>query len=137
LKILGINAMELILESFRAGTDSGPEGTVAMDQGKYRSTAFANLVKKAHAHGIGVIMVVDLLHIGTGYIDTWKLYGWPENSKADFFYDNRLHSPKKDTIPDFDPPEVRQFIRYYVLMWLEKYHCDGIRVKGTDFIRNA
>lgn len=141
LKILGINAMELILESFRTGSDSdkkGAEDSLTMDQGKYRSIAFANLVKKAHAHGIGVIMVVDFLHIGPGYIDVWKLYGWPENIKEDFFYDSRLHvSAGRDTIPDFDRPDVRQFMRYYVLMWLEKYHCDGVRVKGTDFIRNA
>lgn len=141
LKILGINAMELILESFQTRIPSGSqdrEASVSLDQGKYRSIAFANLVKKAHAREIGVIMMVDLLHIGPGYLDIWKLYGWPENIKEDFFYDNRLHvADRKNAVPDFDRPEVRQFVRYYALMWLEKYHCDGIRVKGTDVIGNA
>src|SRR5690554_812433 len=49
LKILGINAMELIMEPLGAPMDMDagePEDSVTLDKGNYTPMAFANLVKK-------------------------------------------------------------------------------------------
>ncbi|HLT50498.1 MAG TPA: alpha amylase C-terminal domain-containing protein [Arenibacter sp.] len=138
LKILGINAMELIMEPPGTVMDlvsDASEGHLTPDQAKYSPMAFANLVKTAHIHGIGVIMAVDYLHFGSRDRDLGKSFDRPENEKEDFLSGDGPWTPRE--IPDFERSAIRKSIRDHVFMWLEAYHCDGIRVKDTDFIRNA
>lgn len=137
LKILGINVMELIMEPFGTIMDlnsTDPEDPLTQDGGNYSPIAFANLVKKAHIHGIGVIMVVDYLHFGSRKRASGKSNDRSENEKEEFLYGDGT-SPRET--PDFGRSVVRKPIRDHVFMWLETYHCDGIRVRDTNFIRNT
>lgn len=131
LKVLGVNAMELVTEGFIPETHKGMydlENPLNIKGSNYESKNFANLVKRAHSYGIAVIKVVDYNRFGAGDMNPWRFYDWPEHDKQDYFYEDQQF------IPNFGRSEVRKFIRDYVFMWLEKYHCDGIRVKSTDFV---
>ena len=82
LKVLGINAMELVSEERIPDVHKGmydPENPLNIEEEKQGSKAFANLVKRAHLHGIAVIKAVDYLRFGFGDMDPWKLYNWPES----------------------------------------------------------
>lgn len=127
LKVLGINALELVPYSYP--DRNGPVKDDRQDSGnknrsKFRPIAFANLVKKAHIHGIAIIMVVDYRYSG------------PEVEGGEYFQD-RLYTSTENRMVDLERSEVRRSIRDHIFMWLEKYHCDGIRVKDTNSIRNT
>ncbi|MGY8914736.1 MAG: alpha amylase C-terminal domain-containing protein, partial [Flavobacteriales bacterium] len=52
-----------------------------------------------------------------------------------FYNDQRSSTPWGDTRPDYGRQEVRQYLRDNALMWIEKYHCDGLRLDATSYIR--
>src|SRR5690606_12080149 len=76
IKVLGINAMELVTEGFVPDAHRGMydlENPLNTKEEKRGSKAFANLVKRAHLHGIAVIKAVDYLRFGFGDMNPWKL----------------------------------------------------------------
>jgi len=140
LESLGINAIELLpVAEFPGGISWGynPAAPFAIEQDYGGAQAFANLVNEAHKVGIAVIMDVVYNHFGPSDVDLWQFDGWSENDKGGiYFYNNhRSKTPWGDTRPDYGRPEVRQYIKDNALMWLEKYHCDGLRIDATAYIR--
>src|SRR5690606_9218009 len=62
LKVLGVNAMELVTEGFVPDAHNALydlETPLEIKETEEGARAFANLVKRAHLHGIAVIKVVD------------------------------------------------------------------------------
>ena len=76
-------------------------------------------------------------HFGPSDVDLWQFDGWSENDKGGiyFYNDHRSDTPWGDTRPDYGREEVRQYLRDNALMWIEKYHCDGLRMDATSYIR--
>jgi 1,4-alpha-glucan branching enzyme len=70
-------------------------------------------------------------------MDLWQFDGWSDNDKGGiyFYNDHRSSTPWGDTRPDYGREEVRQYIRDNALMWIEDYHCDGLRMDATSYIR--
>jgi 1,4-alpha-glucan branching enzyme len=101
--------------------------------------AFKRFVKRAHKHGIAVILDVVYNHLGPSDLDLWQFDGWSENNLGGiyFYNDDRATTPWGDTRPDYGRGEVRQYILDNVLMWLEEYHVDGLRFDGTVYIRTS
>jgi len=101
--------------------------------------AFKRFVKRAHEHGIAVILDVVYNHFGPGDLDLWQFDGWSENNRGGiyFYNDDRANTPWGDTHPNYGRGEVRQYILDNVAMWLEEYHVDGIRFDGTIYIRTT
>jgi 1,4-alpha-glucan branching enzyme len=101
--------------------------------------AFKKFVKRAHRHGIAVILDVVYNHFGPGDLDLWQFDGWSENDRGGiyFYNDDRAHTPWGDTRPDYGRNEVRQYIFDNVFMWLEEYHIDGLRFDGMAYIHFA
>ncbi|MDX1754046.1 MAG: alpha-amylase family glycosyl hydrolase [Salinimicrobium sediminis] len=140
LKELGINCIELLpAAEFAGGISWGynPAHPFAVEQDYGGPDGFYSLVKEAHKHGIGIIMDVVYNHFGPSDVDLWQFDGWSENGKGGiyFYNDHRSDTPWGDTRPDYGRPEVRQYLRDNALMWIEKYHCDGLRMDATSYIR--
>ena len=140
LKNLGINCIELLpVAEFAGGISWGynPAHPFAIEQDYGGPEAFAKLVNLAHKKGIAVIMDVVYNHFGPSDVDLWQFDGWSENDKCGiyFYNDHRIDTPWGDTRPDYGREEVRQYLRDNALMWIEKYHCDGLRMDATSYIR--
>ncbi|GAB2777316.1 alpha-amylase family glycosyl hydrolase [Salinimicrobium soli] len=140
LKELGINCIEVLPAAEFAGSISwgyNPAHPFAVEQDYGGPDGLFNLVKEAHKYGIGVIMDVVYNHFGPSDVDLWQFDGWSENGKGGiyFYNDHRSDTPWGDTRPDYGRPEVRQYLRDNALMWIEKYHCDGLRMDATSYIR--
>jgi len=140
LKELGINCIELLpVTEFAGGISWGynPAHPFAIEQDYGGPDGFAKLVKEAHSHGIAVIMDVVYNHFGPSDVDLWQFDGWGENGKGGiyFYNDHRSETTWGDTRPDYGRPEVRRYLRDNALMWIEKYHCDGLRMDATSYIR--
>ena len=140
LKELGINCIELLpIAEFAGGISWGynPAQPFAIEQDYGGPDAFAKLVNECHKQGIAVIMDVVYNHFGPSDVDLWQFDGWSENEKGGiyFYNDHRSDTPWGDTRPDYGRTEVRQYLRDNALMWIEKYHCDGLRMDATSYIR--
>lgn len=140
LKELGINCIELLpVAEFAGGISWGynPAHPFAIEQDYGGPNGFAALVNEAHKRGIAVIIDVVYNHFGPSDVDLWQFDGWSENDKGGiYFYNNhKSETPWGDTRPDYGRKEVRQYLRDNALMWIEKYHCDGLRMDATSYIR--
>lgn len=140
LKNLGINCIELLpVAEFAGGISWGynPAHPFAIEQDYGGPEGLAKLVKEAHKAGIAIIMDVVYNHFGPSDVDLWQFDGWSANDKGGiyFYNDHRSTTPWGDTRPDYGRQEVRQYLRDNALMWIEKYHCDGLRLDATSYIR--
>jgi 1,4-alpha-glucan branching enzyme len=142
LKKLGVNAIQIMPVAQFAGDRSwgyNPSHIFSVETTYGGPLAFKRFVKRAHTHGIAVILDVVYNHLGPTDLDLWQFDGWSENDRGGiyFYNDDRAHTPWGDTRPDYGRGEVRQFIRDNVFMWLEDYHVDGLRYDMTQFIRTV
>ncbi len=142
LRNLGINAVEVLPAMEFAGDFSwgyNPSHIFAIESAYGGSQAFKAFVEAAHAHGIAVIFDVVYNHFGPSDLDLWQFDGWSKNDKGGIYFYNgwRSTTPWGDTRPNYDRAEVRQYMRDNALMWLEEYHCDGLRWDATAYIRNV
>ena len=140
LKKLGINCIELLpVAEFAGGISWGynPAHPFAIEQDYGGPEGLVKLINEAHKIGIAVIMDVVYNHFGPSDVDLWQFDGWSENDKGGiyFYNDHRSTTPWGDTRPDYGRQEVRQYLRDNALMWIEKYHCDGLRLDATSYIR--
>lgn len=142
LKKLGINAVEVMPAAEFAGDLSwgyNPAYPFAIESTYGGPDAFKDFVKACHRFGIAVIMDVVYNHFGPSDLDLWQFDGWQENNLGGIYFYNdwRAQTPWGHTRPDYGRPEVRQYIRDNAMMWLEEYHCDGLRMDMTPYIRNV
>ncbi len=142
LKALGINCIELMpVAEFPGGQSWGynPSLPFAIEQDYGGHYALASLIDKAHSMGIAVIMDVVFNHFGPSDLDLWRFDGWSENDGGGIYFYNdwKASTPWGSTRPDYGRAEVRRYIRDNALMWLEQFHCDGLRWDATAFIREA
>jgi 1,4-alpha-glucan branching enzyme len=142
LKELGINAIQLMPITEFAGDYSwgyNPAHPFAVTRTYGGREALKALIKAAHAHGIAVILDVVYNHFGPQDLSLWQFDGWHENGCGGIYFYNdwRAETPWAHTRPDYGRPQVRQFIRDNVLMWLEEFRVDGLRWDMTNYIRNA
>ena len=138
---LGINVIKVMPPmEFPGGVSWGynPAHLFAIETDYGGPQAFKRFIQATHQHGIAIVLDVVYNHFGPSDIDLWRFDGWYENDKGGiyFYNDDRSKTPWGDTRPDYGRPEVRQFIRDNVLMWLEEYHVDGLRFDATAYIRS-
>ncbi len=142
LKHLGVTALEVMPPmAFPSKTSWGYSLTnpFAVESSYGGSDEFKRLIDAAHALGIGVVVDIVLNHFGPDDLDLWQYDGWSENDKGGiyFYNDHRAWTPWGENRPDYGRGEVRQYLRDSAMLWLEEFHCDGLRVDATLFIRNA
>ena len=142
LRDLGINCIEIMPATEFPGAYSwgyNPSNPFALESDYGGPAAFRELVKAAHERGIAVVLDVVYNHFGPGDLDLWQFDGWQENDGGGIYFYNdwRAETPWGHNRPDYGRPEVRRYILENALMWLEDYHCDGLRMDAIAFIRNV
>lgn len=139
---LGVNAIELMpVAEFAGGQSWGynPAYPCAVESDYGGPDALKRFVKAAHERGLAVIMDVVYNHFGPSDLDMWQFDGWSENGGGGIYFYNdwKARTPWGDTRPDYGRGEVREYIRNNALMWLDAYHCDGLRFDMTFYIRSV
>ena len=142
LRVLGINAIELMpVKAFPGALSWGynPAHPFAISQIYGGPEALKKLVTAAHLSGIAVIVDVVYNHFGPQELSLWQFDGWQQHGLGGIYFYNdwRSKTPWADTRPDYGRPQVRQYIRDNVRMWLDEYQIDGLRWDATSYIRNA
>ncbi len=142
LQRLGVNAIQIMPVAEFAGDRSwgyNPAHIFSVELAYGGPVELKRFIKRAHQHGIAVLLDVVYNHLGPSDLDLWRFDGWSENDGGGiyFYNDARAVTPWGNTRPDYGRPEVRQFIRDNVCMWLEEYHIDGLRFDCTQFIRTV
>jgi len=90
---------------------------------------FMYLVDTLHQQGIGVILDWVPSHFptdehGPGFFDGTHLYEHADPQKG-------LHPDWNSFIFNYGRSEVRSFLISSALFWLDKYHCDGLRLDAV------
>jgi 1,4-alpha-glucan branching enzyme len=142
LRELGISAIEVMPPTEFAGDYSWGYNTghpFAVEGAYGGPVGLKKFVNEAHKRGIAVIVDVVYNHVGPSDNALWQFDGWSENGLGGIYFYNdwRAETPWGDTRPDYTRGEVRQYIRDNALMWLEEYHCDGLRLDATAYIRHV
>jgi 1,4-alpha-glucan branching enzyme len=142
LKRLGINVIEIMPVSQFASDRSwgyNPSNLFAVETNYGGPTALKDFIKAAHKQGIGVLIDVVYNHFGPSDLDLWQFDGWSENGKGGIYFYNdwRAETPWGETRPDYGRKEVRQFILDHVMMWLEEFRMDGLRMDATVYMRTV
>lgn len=140
LQSIGVNCVELLpIAEFAGGISWGYNSSYpfAIERDYGGAAEFAKMVNEFHKADIAVILDVVYNHFGPSDMDLWQFDGWSDNDKGGiyFYNDHRSSTPWGDTRPDYGREEVRQYIRDNALMWIEDYHCDGLRMDATSYIR--
>jgi 1,4-alpha-glucan branching enzyme len=91
--------------------------------------AFARFVDRCHAAGLGVILDWVPAHFptdphGMGRFDGTELYEHADPREG-------FHRDWNTLIYNFGRNEVRNFLVASALLWLERYHVDGLRVDAV------
>ncbi len=94
-------------------------------------------VRQAHGRGIAVLLDVLYNHWGPTDMDLWQFDGWSSAGWGGiyFYNDDRAQTAWGDTRPDYNRPEVRQYIRDNAMYWLEDVRLDGLRWDSTSTMR--
>jgi 1,4-alpha-glucan branching enzyme len=142
LRDLGISAIQVMPPTefpgdFSWGYNAGHPFAVESAYGG--PLGLKQFVNEAHKRGIAVIMDVVFNHVGPNDNALWQFDGWSENDGGGIYFYNdwRAETPWGHTRPDYTRGEVRQYIRDNALMWLEEYHCDGLRFDATAYTRHV
>ena len=90
---------------------------------------FMHLVDTLHQHDIGVILDWVPAHFptdehGLAYFDGTHLYEHADPRQGQ-------HPDWKTCIPNYARHEVRSFLSSSAIVWLDRYHVDGLRVDGV------
>ena len=130
---LGITAIELLpVAEFPGDHGWGYDGVdlFAPHHAYGGPEGLKRLVDACHAHGLAVIMDVVYNHLGPSgnYLSRFGPY-----------FTDRYATPWGEAI-NFDGPgssAVRAFFIENALMWLDDYHCDGLRLDAVHAILDA
>lgn len=138
---LGVNMLEVMpVAEFPGDTSWGynPSEPMAPESAYGTPEDMKAFIDGAHAHGMGVVIDVVHNHWGPNDLPMWCVDGNCLGSGGAYFYtDQRKSTPWGDTRPDYGRPEVRDFIKDSVMMWLNEYHADGTRWDGTKWVRTV
>jgi len=90
---------------------------------------FMYLIDQLHQHGIGVILDWVPSHFptdehGLGFFDGTHLYEHADARQG-------LHPDWNSFIFNYSRNEIRSFLMSSALLWLDKYHADGLRVDAV------
>ena len=142
---LGFNAIQLMPVAEFAGNNSwgyNPIDPYAVESAYGGPDAFKAFVDACHARSLAVILDTVHNHYGAGddlQHSLWEFDGWRGFSGGGIYF---AQDPAKAETPwgprpDFSRPQVRQYIRDNIRMWLEDFRVDGLRWDATLYIRQT
>jgi maltooligosyltrehalose trehalohydrolase len=130
LRRLGVTAIELMpVAAFPGSRNWGYDGVAlyAVHEAYGGPDGLRRLVDAAHNAGLGVLMDVVYNHLGPegNYLDDFGPY-----------FTDVYHTPWGRAV-NYDQTgcdEVRRFVVDNARMWIEEYHCDGLRLDAVHAI---
>ncbi|HEX3425063.1 MAG TPA: malto-oligosyltrehalose trehalohydrolase [Acidimicrobiales bacterium] len=129
---LGIDGIELLpVAEFSGDRGWGYDGVdlYAPHHAYGGPDGLKRLVEACHARGLGVVMDVVYNHLGPA-----------GNYLAEFgpYFTDKHHTNWGAAVnfDDADSGEVRRFVIDNALMWLQDYHCDGLRLDAVHAIKD-
>lgn len=143
LQRLGVNCVELMPLMEFAGDQSwgyNPAHIFAVESSYGGPDGLKEFVREAHRRGISVLVDVVYNHLGPSDLDLWQFDGWHDDADKGgiyFYNDWRSATPWGDTRPDYGRSEVRNYLRDNALMWMDKYHVQGLRFDMTPYMRSV
>jgi maltooligosyltrehalose trehalohydrolase len=130
LRELGITAVELMpVAAFPGARNWGYDGVAlfAVHEAYGGPDGLRRLVNAAHDEGMAVIMDVVYNHLGPegNYLDDFGPY-----------FTDVYHTPwgRAVNYDQADSDDVRRFVIDNARMWIEEYHCDGLRLDAVHAI---
>ena len=145
LKQLGVSAIEVMPVSEFAGDFSwgyNPADLFGVESAYGGPDAFKTFVKTAHQLGLAVLLDVVHNHYGPSDLDLWQFDGWYSaiggtNYGGIYFYQTACGAVVGyygSTRPDYDTPQVAQFIKDNMTEWLDEFHVDGFRWDAPGYM---
>ena len=136
---LGINMIEVMpvtSMSYSNGWGYNVADVFAIENAYGGRHGLMEFVKTCHTKGIGVIVDVVYNHFLSGTL--WRFDGWFENDRGGiYFYNDVRGDTPWGSRPDYGRAEVRQFLLDSVVMWLNEFRVDGLRLDSTAYMRNT
>lgn len=134
LASIGVDMVELLPVNAFAGTHNwGYDGVLwfAVQDSYGGPRAYQRFVDACHQRGIGVIQDVVYNHLGAGgnYIPLFGPYLNPAAGGSPWGDSINLDGP--------DSGEVRRYILDNVVMWLQDYHVDGLRLDAVHALNDS
>jgi maltooligosyltrehalose trehalohydrolase len=130
LRSLGITAIEIMpVAAFPGSRNWGYDGVAlyAVHEAYGGPDGLRQLVNAAHNAGLAVILDVVYNHLGPegNYLDDFAPY-----------FTNVYQTPwgRAVNYDQADSDEVRRFVVDNARMWIEEYHCDGLRLDAVHAI---
>jgi maltooligosyltrehalose trehalohydrolase len=130
LRALGITAIEVMpVAAFPGARNWGYDGVAwyAVHEAYGGPSGLRRLVDAAHNAGLAVIMDVVYNHVGPegNYLDDFAPY-----------FTDVYHTPWGQAVnyDQADSDDVRGFVVDNARMWIEEYHCDGLRLDAVHAI---
>ncbi len=139
---LGISSIKLMPIAEFAGDLSwgyNPADLFSVESSYGGPDAMKRFIKAAHQRGIAVFMDVVHNHYGPDDLDIWRFDGWFSGDFGGiyFYQDARTYTPWGNTRPDFGRPEVYNFIRDQIMMYVQEYRIGGFRWDSVVNIINT
>jgi 1,4-alpha-glucan branching enzyme len=141
---LGFNAISLMPVAEFAGNNSwgyNPSDPFAVESAYGGPEAFKAFVDACHQRNLAVILDVVHNHYGSGDLENslWNFDGWTGATGGGiyFFQDPIKAQTPWGPRPDYSRPQVRDYIRDNVRMWLDEFRVDGLRWDATLYIRRT
>ncbi len=131
---LGVDMVELLPVNAFAGTHNwGYDGVLwfAVQDSYGGPRAYQRFVDACHRRGLGVIQDVVYNHLGAGgnHIPLFGPYLNPTAGGSPWGDSINLDGP--------DSGEVRRYILDNVVMWLQDYHVDGLRLDAVHALNDS
>jgi len=129
LRDLGVSAIEILVTGDRQVDDWGYDNAFpfAIFNSAGGSHAFCRMVDEAHRRGIGVFFGLAYDKIGAVERGLWHYDGWQPRNDAGGIYYTWPSTPNESLRPEYDQPEVRQFLLDNAVRWATERHIDGFR----------
>jgi len=140
LKKLGINAISLMPVHEFDGKHSwgyNPCDLYAVERAYGGPDGLKTFVQACHQLGMVVHLDIVHNHYGPQNLDMLQFdgTGYPQDGGMYFYHGSGIAMTPWGPRPKFETPQVRQFIRDNVDLWLRDYHIDGFRWDSTINIR--
>jgi len=138
---LGANAVQLMPVAEFAGNNSwgyNPSDPFAVESSYGGPDGLKLFVDACHERGIAVLLDTVHNHYGPDDLENslWNVDGWSGTGGGIYFYqDAAKKSTKWGPRPDYSRPQVREYIKDNIRMWIEEYRIDGFRWDATLFMR--
>ena len=134
LRSIGVDMVELLPVNAFSGTHNwGYDGVLwfAVQDSYGGPRAYQRFVDACHRHGIGVIQDVVYNHLGSGgnHLPRFGPYLNPDAGGSPWGDSINLDGP--------DSGEVRRYILDNVVMWLQDYHVDGLRLDAVHALSDS